>query len=76
MCARTNNMTRSEGDMSMELFTNIIDQLVENSPKEYLNRILRLHHFGESLVHPQVIDMISYASHKGLKQRYQLIPYN
>jgi radical SAM protein with 4Fe4S-binding SPASM domain len=75
MCARTTDMTRDEGDMDMALYTHIVDQLAEISPPNRLkNRLLRLHQFGESLVHPEFHDMIRYAADRGFRVALSINP--
>ncbi|ARN74943.1 radical SAM/SPASM domain-containing protein [Oceanicoccus sagamiensis] len=75
MCARTEHMTRAEGDISMELYTRIVDDLCEISPpRKMKNRLLRLHQFGESLVHPEFDSMIRYAADKGFRVALSINP--
>ena len=65
MCARTYAMTRPLGFMNVSLFEDIIDQLC--SMQGYRRQeILWLHHFGESLLHPQFDYCIKYAEERGL----------
>ncbi len=61
MCARTFDMTRSEGIMEFGLFRKIIDELSTSNPEWSAHAPVRLHGFGESLVHPQFDDMMRYA---------------
>ncbi len=65
MCARTYNMTRDKGFMNFNVFKKAIDELIEVNP-EYVaqNERLWLHHFGESLLHPEFDKFINYASSK------------
>ena len=67
MCARTEHMTRDQGLMDFELFTKVIDELVAENP-DYARRDPRyevwLHHFGESLQHPDFDRFIRYAVDK------------
>lgn len=66
MCPRTGNMTREQGDMEVDLFTRIIDELLEEN-QNYVNREpVWLHHFGESLLHAAFDDCISYAVSRGV----------
>ncbi len=62
MCPRTNNMTRSIGYMDFGLFAKAIDEISEANPHPADNEILWLHHFGESLMHPDFSRCIAYAS--------------
>lgn len=52
-----------KGFMSMDLFKKIIDQLSGNTYD------LNLFHRGESLIHPELIDMIRYARLRGIYTR-------
>ncbi len=67
MCARTHHMTRDQGLMDFDLFTRVIDELVSANPR-YAERDPRyevwLHHFGESLAHPDFDRFIHYAVSK------------
>lgn len=74
MCARTNNMLRDQGLMTFETFTAIIDQFVADSPKEALRHDTWLHHFGESLVHPEYARFIKYAVSKGVRACMSINP--
>jgi len=49
-------MTREKGYMSFDLFQDIINQAKGNR-----NRLIILHHFGESLLHPEIVGFINYA---------------
>jgi radical SAM protein with 4Fe4S-binding SPASM domain len=67
MCARTNNMTRNKGHMEFEVFQKIIDELVTANPNFVKRKKeIWLHHFGESLVHPEVGRFVRYAVDRGL----------
>lgn len=75
MCARTTDMTRSEGDITFDLYARIVDELKAISPPQRLkNRILRLHQFGESLVHPEFDRMIRYAADRGFRVALSINP--
>jgi radical SAM protein with 4Fe4S-binding SPASM domain len=54
-------MKRELGDMDMQLYKKIINQL-----KGYTNK-LALHHFGESLLYKNIDEMIKYANKKEIK---------
>lgn len=65
MCPRTDKMTRETGFMEMSLYYKIIDEI--NLFKEPVrSKEIELFHFGESLIHPQLDEMVKYASDKGL----------
>lgn len=75
MCARTTDMTREVGDIDMALYTKIVDDLAAISPPRRMkNRLLRLHQFGESLVHPEFDRMIRYAADKGFRVALSINP--
>lgn len=74
MCARTNNMTRSQGLMDFALFRKIIDEYVEENPKQAMTADCWLHHFGESLVHPEFERFVAYASMRGVFTALSLNP--
>lgn len=64
MCDRQ-GMTRKSGLMKMDLFKKIIDNAAEvNVPSVKLNR------FGESLIHPSLVEMIKYSKDKGIPWVY------
>ena len=64
MCDRK-SMTRKQGMMEMNLFQKLIDNAVEiRIPAIKLNR------FGESLLHPKLIDMIRYTKERGMPWVY------
>ncbi|HYH18451.1 MAG TPA: radical SAM/SPASM domain-containing protein [Azospirillum sp.] len=74
MCARTNNMTRPQGLMDFALFRKVIDEYVEENPKQAVQSDCWLHHFGESLVHPDFDRFIAYASTRGVFTALSLNP--
>ena len=59
MCARTTSMTRPVQHMPDTMFRRVVDELQGKG----VDRVL-LHHFGESLLHPQAYELIRYASRK------------
>ncbi|APD87547.1 hypothetical protein BM527_16430 [Alteromonas sp. Mex14] len=73
MCARTNNMTREEGIMSFDLFREIIDQLDHIGSDK--TQEMWLHGFGESLVHPDFDQFLSYAVDKGFNVGLSVNPF-
>lgn len=60
MCPRTFDMTRPLGDLSLSLFERLMTQL--QGRQQYV----ALHHFGESLVHPQIADAVALATAQGI----------
>jgi radical SAM protein with 4Fe4S-binding SPASM domain len=75
MCARTTDMTREVGDIDMVLYMQIVDELASfSTPNRMKNRLLRLHQFGESLVHPEFDQMIRYAADKGFRVALSINP--
>jgi len=75
MCPRTDHMTRALGHMQFPVFKKIIDELVATDPNygETQDPIW-LHHFGESLVHPDFGDFIRYARSRGIRTRMSINP--
>ncbi len=61
MCPRTNQMTRPLGFMEFDVFKKIIDEA------RYSTRSVLLHHFGDSLLHPDIARILNYASQSGVK---------
>lgn len=75
MCPRTDHMTRAQGVMEFSLFKKIIDELVSLNPHDIrMNEPMWLHHFGESLVHPEFGKLIRYAQSCGIKARLSVNP--
>jgi radical SAM protein with 4Fe4S-binding SPASM domain len=60
MCPRTHRMSRPLGYMSREVYERVIDQAMRSTSK------LFLHHFGDSLVHPDIGEYIRYARSRGI----------
>jgi len=60
MCPRTNLMSRPLGYMSQEVYERVIDEAMRSTSKVFL------HHFGDSLAHPQIGDYIAYARSRGI----------
>ncbi len=67
-CPRTEDMTRPLGHMEARLFRKIIDET-----RWYTGKVI-LHHMGESLVHPEIGDLIRYATDRGLKTHLSVNP--
>jgi radical SAM protein with 4Fe4S-binding SPASM domain len=74
MCPRTHNMTREKGTMSMEVFSKVIDELFAENPGWVQNNIVWLHHFGESLLHPEAGKLIRYAVSRKIKAGLSVNP--
>jgi radical SAM protein with 4Fe4S-binding SPASM domain len=78
MCPRTHNMEREQGLMDFGLFQSIIDQVVfenrDRAPRRLAEEYVWLHHFGESLVHPDFHEFSIYASNQGLRNGFSLNP--
>lgn len=74
MCARTNNMTRAEGIMSRETFRKIIDEVVRETPEHARSPGIWMHHFGESLVHPEFDVLMRHAAERGVTTRLSINP--
>jgi len=54
-------MTRDQGFMALDLFKNVIDELVDENPDYKGKHPVWLHHFGESLLHPDFDKFIKYS---------------
>jgi len=67
-------MTRPQGFMDYELYKRAIDELVAQNSEYINNRLVWLHHFGESLLHPRFGDFIRYASSKGVRTGLSINP--
>ncbi|MCP4763506.1 MAG: radical SAM protein [archaeon] len=65
MCPR-NKMTRKVEYMEFTLFKKIVDELEKINPRNGGEKF-RLHHFGESILHPRIKEFITYAEKKGMK---------
>ena len=65
MCPRTHHMTRQLGHMSFETFKNVMDQWAAVDPKFSGTDVVWLHHYGESLVHPEFDRFIRYGRQVG-----------
>lgn len=60
MCPRTHSMERSIGNMSRDLFHKILDDAGGYTSRFYM------HHFGDSLVHPDLGHFIGEATRRGI----------
>lgn len=67
MCPRTESMTREEGLMSFATFKRIVDQAAEDIGRARSDNLILLHHFGESLMHPDFATFMNYGASKGLR---------
>lgn len=74
MCPRTHSMTRAQGFMEITLFKKIIDELAEVNLSFHNDKVVWLHHFGESLLHPEFELFIRYAAEKGVKTGLSVNP--
>jgi radical SAM protein with 4Fe4S-binding SPASM domain len=75
MCPRTEHMTRHQGLMELPAFQKIIGELIAINPNYGKAKPpIWLHHFGESLVHPQFGDFIRYARTQGIRTRMSINP--
>jgi radical SAM protein with 4Fe4S-binding SPASM domain len=74
MCPRTVDMTRQEGLMNGDLFRKVIDELAASHPEWSRQAPVRLHGYGESLVHPQFDELIRYAEQRGVVTGLSLNP--
>jgi len=74
MCARTHQMTREQGLMDFNLFQRAIDELLLLNPQVASGTTIWLHHFGESLLHPEFDKFIRYLSERGVHASLSLNP--
>ena len=74
MCPRTNHMTREQGFMNIDLFKKIIDELAEVNTSFHNDRVVWLHHFGESLLHPEFDSFIRYAAERSVRTGLSVNP--
>ena len=75
MCPRTEHMTRDEGRMSFEMFRKIIDELAIIHPDYARTQPpIWLHHFGESLTHPEFAEFITYAKTRNIPTAMSINP--
>ncbi len=66
MCPRPAKMTRQLGFMDLALFRRVISE-VAGFAEPTRSQEIELFHFGESLLHPQIHEMIAIASRRDLK---------
>ena len=74
MCSRTNNMKRDQGLMTFETFQAVVDEYAVAQPEKARTELTWLHHFGESLTHPEFGRFIRYAVSKGVKAAMSVNP--
>ncbi len=60
--------------MEFRLFKKTVDELLNANPEYIRNRVVWLHHFGESLLHPEFDRFITYAREQGLNTGLSLNP--
>jgi radical SAM protein with 4Fe4S-binding SPASM domain len=65
MCPRSKKMSRELGFMEMDLYAKVIDEVAEFS-QPVRSKEIELFHFGESLLHPRIVDMVGYAADRAL----------
>lgn len=66
MCPRTASMTRNTGYMDFRIFVKSLDELSLTPGSLNKDAPLWLHHFGESLLHPEFDRFIKYAAQKNI----------
>jgi radical SAM protein with 4Fe4S-binding SPASM domain len=74
MCPRTYDMKRPVGDIDLLVYKKAIDELARCNPAFGLNEVLWLHHFGESLLHPDFGECIRYAAGKNIRTGLSVNP--
>ena len=65
MCPRDTFMTRPVGFMDFALYVKVIDEVADYS-LPVREKEVELFHFGESLLHPEIAEMVAYGAGKGL----------
>ncbi|MDO8803071.1 MAG: radical SAM/SPASM domain-containing protein [Elusimicrobiota bacterium] len=75
MCPRTRNMTRAQGFMEFAVFKSIADQYAAANPAGAATDNFWLHHFGESLLHPELGKFIRYAVSRNVKASLSVNPF-
>lgn len=65
MCPRDRFMSRPVGFMDFGLYTKVIDEVADFS-LPVREKEVELFHFGESLLHPEIAEMVAYGVGKGL----------
>lgn len=65
MCPREQFMNRPVGFMDFPLYTKVIDEVASFSSSSREKEI-ELFHFGESLLHPEIAEMVAYGMRGGL----------
>lgn len=73
MCPRKRLMTRARGYMEMGTFIRIIDEIT-TFPQKIRDKEIELFHFGESLLHPRLPEMVAYMSERSLKATLSINP--
>lgn len=66
MCPRTYSMDRQLGLMDFDLFKKIIDEYVETNFSAASSTTCDMHHFGDSLMHPEYGKFLRYARSRGV----------
>ncbi len=66
MCPRPTEMNRSLGFMELDLFRKVIDEVAGYS-EPVRSKEIELFHFGESLLHKKLDQMIRYSSERNLR---------
>ena len=75
MCPRDRYMTRDIGYMEMDSFQRLIGE-ISTFPDGIKAKEIELFHFGESLFHPRILDMVHCTSLAGLKPVLSVNPAN
>jgi radical SAM protein with 4Fe4S-binding SPASM domain len=60
MCPRTHTMERPIGNMSRDLYLKVLDEAAHTTSRFYM------HHFGDSLLHPDLGEFIGEATRRGI----------
>jgi len=74
MCPRTKHMTRSQGYMDFEVFEKVIDEYLAVNMTAAREDGVYLHHFGESIMHPDFDRFIRHANERRVATRISINP--
>ncbi len=74
MCPRTGSMTRKTGFMNFEIFAKSVNELSMTHGSIKRDAPVWLHHFGESLLHPEFDRFIRYAAQKNISTGLSINP--
>lgn len=68
MCPRTHSMRRPLGYMDFDIVRRVIDEIAGTTSAVFL------HHFGDSLLHPELGEFVGYAARRGVRPHLSANP--